>query len=114
MIYVSISLAAALLAGTILFGLARLLVSVLPRIFAWGSVLRLLMVLVVWFVLSAALVWPIYAMLLAPAEITYVFDETWRIVWWLVCYALSLLPFAIVVSRHRDQIVAAAKRALVV
>ena len=71
------------------------------------------MVFVVWFMVSAALVWPLYAMLLSPAAVVAVWDDSWRFVSWLIAYALSLLPFGIVVSRHRDQIVVDAKHALV-
>ncbi len=106
-------LAAGLFAGTILFGVARLVVLALPHILAWRSPLRLLMVFVVWFVVSAALVWPLYAMLISPAAVVAVWDDSWRLVSWLIAYALSLVPFGVVMSRHRDRIVVAAKHALV-
>jgi hypothetical protein len=88
-------------------------VSALPYIFAWRRPFRLLTVVGVWFMVSAALVWPLYAMLLAPAAVVAVWDNGWRLASWLIGYALSLVPFAVFVSRHSDRIVAAAKHALV-
>ena len=103
--------AIAAVAAVVLYGVARLVVWVLPRILCWRNPLRLLAVFVVWFGTSALLIAPLYAMLFAPGVMAVGLDG-WFLLWVLGCFAACLTPFGAFVSRHRENILRAGKQAL--